>query len=336
MSIKPWLQKTFLWRNRSTDIDYPPKRKKPWLSGNFAEMEQYPYLLHEMPWDPDGIRDPTGIGGDVSPPWDTPPGGPPDPGLPRPPGCAGRTLKLYSDVDCAGIEILVTGVVGSLRIESGFNLSPCTNGEDVALSGGSLAIPDDCCFNGDTIDFWYCDDCGCGYSIINIPDCENNCDPTPYVSGPGSITAPGSAQYALINSAGSILWSVSGSGATITQNGLVTVTSGACGTLVVTATDNCCGAFNKEVVISNNGYWEEIAYCDAEWGPYQNSNSCIQGSMKYGYGIIPYCGGCPDGWDWCANPCGAAYPQSLCADPPGLPIATCVTFLQTFKWSCLP
>jgi len=285
MAIKPWLQKTFLWRTKSTDIDYPPKRKKPWLGGSFPELEQFHYGNYPLPWDPDGDTTPGGVASDVGgPPWDTPPGGPPDPGLPRPPGCAGRTLRLFSDADCQGLGILVTGVVGTLRIESGFNLSPCTNGEDVEISGGDLSIPDDCCFNGDTIDFWYCDDCGCGYAIVNIPDCDNNCDPVPYVDGSDEILKNDSKQYTLINKNGAVTWSVSGTGATITQTGLLT-TINACGVIVVTATDSCCGVFNKSVRVTDGGYWTQIAaaYSDNCYstGCLLSNVTCTQGAYKY-------------------------------------------------------
>ena len=43
MAAKPWLQKTFLDRRKSTKRDYPPKRKKPWLSPDFPTMEHFHY-----------------------------------------------------------------------------------------------------------------------------------------------------------------------------------------------------------------------------------------------------------------------------------------------------
>jgi len=264
MAIKPWLQKTFLGRSKVTGIDYPPKRKKPWLSGNFAELEQFHYGTYDFPWDPydGGFDGGTPPGSDI--PWDTPEDGPPnpDPDTPLPSECADRTLSLWADVDCDNFAFTVYGAVGEVSIIPGFDMSPCGSDEDinfiVTSSGGGVDLPDDCCFNGDSIDFFYCDDCGCGYKIIDFPNCTD-CTPTPSVDGAGTIVSTGgSEQYSLLDSKGFILWSVSGTGASIDQTGLLT-TDGACGTLTVKATDSCCGEFTKEVKVIDSGYWEQVS-----------------------------------------------------------------------------
>lgn len=62
-------------------------------------------------------------------------------------------------------------------------------------------------------------------------------------------------QWILNNSLGTVVWSVSGVGASIDQSGNLTTTALACGTIIVTATDSCLGAFVQNVRVTDAGAW---------------------------------------------------------------------------------
>ena len=164
MATKPWLQKSFLGRRKTTGIDYPPKRKKPWLADSFPAAEHFHYFYDDFPWDPPFPPDPP------DPPL---PPGPGDPPITTGP-CAGRVLRMLDpdDIACGDteIELTVTGAVGPIRLIPSGDIDICSGEDDLELEGSSIIVPGDCCGGGDDISFWYCDDCGCGYTIISMPD----------------------------------------------------------------------------------------------------------------------------------------------------------------------
>ncbi|MBI4824217.1 MAG: hypothetical protein HY805_08325, partial [Nitrospirae bacterium] len=58
------------------------------------------------------------------------------------------------------------------------------------------------------------------------------------ISGPDGVTKSGSYQYSIANAVGDIMWCVEGSGVSINANGLVSLSSSACGAFSVSATDS--------------------------------------------------------------------------------------------------
>lgn len=137
----------------------------------------------------------------------------------------------------------------------------------------------------------------CGESkTVNI---VGSCSPTPTITCSASpcdeIVKSSSKTYTLTNSQGNVTWSVSGTGATINQSGVLTTDSTACGTLTVTATDDCCGAYAQQVRVTNGGTWVLVsntlntttAYCGVIPPNYdeKNCSQCILGE-SYNCGIM--------------------------------------------------
>lgn len=161
MAIRTWLQKTFLDRRKSTALDYPPKRKKPWRAGSFPEMENFHSGNYDPPWVPDfpaptpGVVDPDAL----------------------PPQCAGRVLSLQDlEIVCGILEYdlseYLRGAVGGIYFSPGINMTVDAQGNEAEISGTVLTLPNAPDGTESTIDFWYCDACGCGYKILELPtDC---------------------------------------------------------------------------------------------------------------------------------------------------------------------
>ncbi|MBI4823393.1 MAG: hypothetical protein HY805_04070, partial [Nitrospirae bacterium] len=74
------------------------------------------------------------------------------------------------------------------------------------------------------------------------------------ISGPDGVTKSGTYQYSIANAVGDIMWCVEGSGVSIDANGLVSLSSSACGAFSVSATDSC-GEVKKDVRITDGGKW---------------------------------------------------------------------------------
>ncbi len=84
------------------------------------------------------------------------------------------------------------------------------------------------------------------------------------IAGSETITRNSSAQYTATGCPSNVEWSVSGSGATISSTGLLTVGSTACGSLGVTATCVGCGTSATQAVrVTDAGLWWELARCTA-------------------------------------------------------------------------
>jgi len=77
----------------------------------------------------------------------------------------------------------------------------------------------------------------------------------PVVTGTEAMTTPGGYQFAVTGGNGPYTWSISGTGASIDQNGYVTL-SGACGSFFVTCTDCTGRSFQHAGTrVTNNGSW---------------------------------------------------------------------------------
>jgi len=278
MSIKPWLSKNFLQKMSWSSVrDYPPKTKKAWLSDNFMEMEE----VHSGHIDSLPAGSPMADGGLPLPP---PPDIPQDPGdAGAPDSCAGpRSLWVLVSpsptVDCAvdtGFSLIISPDFKCIELTQAFfdedgpkivdslgnTLEHPTNAEDII---GGLKLEKGC-NDPPWITLWVCD-ClcgGCSTATIWLDNCGTDCDAV-FVSGPSTIAANGAGQYALINfppEAEQVQWDVTGTGASIDQNGLLT-TVDACGTLEVRASTSCCGDKVLSVVVADNGYWHIYPFCD--------------------------------------------------------------------------
>ncbi|MDI6745377.1 MAG: hypothetical protein QMD07_08385 [Thermodesulfovibrionales bacterium] len=83
------------------------------------------------------------------------------------------------------------------------------------------------------------------------------------ISGSETITRNSSAQYTATGCPSNIIWSVSGTGATISSTGLLTAGATACGSLTVTATCPACGTSATQWVrVADAGQWVRINYCN--------------------------------------------------------------------------
>lgn len=60
-------------------------------------------------------------------------------------------------------------------------------------------------------------------------------------------------------------WSVAGTGATISQTGLLTTDATACGTLVVSASAGGCFTTQKGVRVTDGGVWTNVYNCTPDW-----------------------------------------------------------------------
>lgn len=61
---------------------------------------------------------------------------------------------------------------------------------------------------------------------------------------------------------GTAVWAVSGTGASISQSGLLTTTAAACGTLTITVTMDGCTVATQEVRVTNGGTWTQTSYTE--------------------------------------------------------------------------
>jgi hypothetical protein len=340
MAIKPWTQKDVLERRRSTEKDYPPKRKKHWMD-SFERREQF----HEGTYRPFGYP--------VLPPKGS--------------GCKGRVLRPLSQVtwECGGelpktFQTSVSGAVGNVTYSMDPFWSEVNENSDLAVidASGIIQIGDE-----DTevcqgpyppwIIYTVCDDCGCSHGTIWLEDCSADCDlcigvdcDLPSLSGADTIGPDTTGQYTLDDAQGDVSWAISGSGFSIDQNGLVT-TSSACGTGDITATDSCCGEFTKKIR-STDGIWNLISHetggIDGVWCTFRadtcanahGASSPIQSDiingLKYEGRYRCMSGSCTEE----CEPFGPAIPPhwpNVCvlAEPPQIQY---VHYLDIFNWIC--
>ena len=199
----------------------------------------------------------------------------------------------------------------------------------------------------------------CGEAgIINLSwgDTAPTCDP--YFSTPSGaideILKSSSKTWVLNNSLGTVLWEVSGTGASITQGGGVTTTGAACGTLTITATDSCCGVFTQQVRVTDSGIWtlisdEDVDTCSV--GAPAGSCTYISGSQRIIYDWYVYHGNsgpqtqCSQytGWFKCAI--DNSMTINPCTGMPFVPAPGCISYggdidlyyltrIRTYTWSC--
>lgn len=319
--FKPWLTKNVKETRRSTERDYPPKRKKPWLAGSFPEMEHF----HERTYRPMGYP--------VVPP--------------RADRCAGRVLRPDQQVtwECGGdfpktFQTSVSGAVGNVTYSLDPVWSEINEEGDVATidENGIIQIGDEeteVCQGPypPWIIYNACDDCGCSSGTIWLEDCSGDCDlcvdvdcELPTLTGGDTTTTSNTLQMGLSDAQGDVSWAVSGVDVTIDQTGLVTTGASACGTFTVTATDSCCGDFTQEVRVTNNGTLVQLGpSCTADEGYKTGGPDCQEwvGGTRTQYW---YCVGSSEG---CEPHCGNA----PCAGDPSI---TFVKWTERQSWECPP
>lgn len=109
--------------------------------------------------------------------------------------------------------------------------------------------------------------------------------PTPVpltISGTETITRNSSAQYTASGCPSNVEWSVSGTGATISSTGLLTVGATACGTLTITATCSACGTSATQYVrVTDAEQWVLINTITSCTNASSRSVTKISGNTKY-------------------------------------------------------
>ncbi len=117
-------------------------------------------------------------------------------------------------------------------------------------------------------------------------DCRDECgdcetaDPV-VVTGSDAATSNGSYQYTASGGIGPYTWAVSGEGATIDQDGMVTLGESACGGFTVTATDTCGVSDSLEARVSDRGTWVQTGSCSSHFGcSCAEASECIAGFTK--------------------------------------------------------
>lgn len=137
---------------------------------------------------------------------------------------------------------------------------------------------------------------------------------------------------------GNIVWSASGTGASITQDGVLSASGSACGSLLVTATCVECGTSASQYVrVTDGGQWVVIESCTST-GSACGIATCtlITGKNKYVVtyhpGSLPNFPCLPEGTDSCCT-----YPQCPsygCTLAPPL-LGCCVRASSMYEWQCV-
>ena len=182
--------------------------------------------------------------------------------------------------------------------------------------------------------------------IINLSwgDTPPTCDPY-FTCSSGNcdeVLKSSSKTWTLNNSLGTIFWEVSGTDASINQDGVVTTTGVACGMLTITATDSCCGVYTQQVRVTDGGAWflqsEVVASCPTPpcpWGGDCPSytgilRTSISGNTKITQVELCYNGGVSDE---CLATANLGNPIFDCTTTPPN-IYTIVWDRNTYLWCC--
>jgi hypothetical protein len=164
-----------------------------------------------------------------------------------------------------------------------------------------------------------------------MSDCRDQCgdcetaDPL-VISGSDAVTSNGSYQYTASGGISPYTWAVSGEGASIDQNGLVTLSGDACGGFTVTVTDTCAASDSLEARVTDNGYWNLTSHCSSPyyclvWG----GCSLITGFTKRDES---HAAGCPAGCCVCGN-------GTLTSCDSGVPTAPDpISDWNVYTWTC--
>jgi hypothetical protein len=180
-----------------------------------------------------------------------------------------------------------------------------------------------------------------------LTDCRKQCgdcetaEPLS-LSGPPSVTKPGSYQYSATGGLGDKTWSVSGTGATIDESGMVSLSEEACGSFTVSVTDKCGRTASSACMVSNNGHWVSQGRSCSAWDGDNWMGSCQSGNMLYSLGGFSSNQSCVAVGCNVANPDGThdhcKCCQNPCPDDPSVCDGTgaiqCLATVMAYKWGC--
>ncbi|MFA5706163.1 MAG: hypothetical protein WDA41_07395 [Candidatus Neomarinimicrobiota bacterium] len=148
-----------------------------------------------------------------------------------------------------------------------------------------------------------------------INDCIEQCDACAnatalVLTGSDAVTSPGGYQYTVSGGVTPYAWSVSGVGASIDENGYVSLDESACGAYTVTVTDRCGGSASLTARVTNHGQWYQQPTCgglpDPYWGatnfgPFYFGDTRVQATLGCCHaGNADGCCGFPGIGDICA------------------------------------
>ncbi|MBI4824429.1 MAG: hypothetical protein HY805_09430 [Nitrospirae bacterium] len=152
-----------------------------------------------------------------------------------------------------------------------------------------------------------------------------------------------SNDYKVTGCLGSVEWSVSGTGGSITSEGVLTAGSSACGSLGITATCPKCGTSDtKYVRVPDAGQWEPIGgcscaffggyscqpvwYCDAYIGKYLYRSFWLCFELVY-YSCINNCE-----FECIVEPCWWSVGYTMCDSKRGYGVRLYKT--EKYEWVC--
>jgi hypothetical protein len=78
------------------------------------------------------------------------------------------------------------------------------------------------------------------------------------ITGPETVTTNSSTTYTAADCSGSVSWSITGTGASISSNGVLTTGSASCGGITVTARCSDGSIATKTARVTDAGQWAHI------------------------------------------------------------------------------
>lgn len=278
--------------------------------------------------------------------------------------CPGySTITVWKEAcDCTGMTISCGADTAFCTGSIACNSAITTEGQDFTVSGytGALTwsvtgtgwvISDTIPQSGDSKKLT--PTCPAGAGRLTVTDgncCSVEIDLTMMtpltITGASELTKPGTSQY---SASGTVTeWQVTGTGASISQTGLLTLDSTACGMIEISVTGECGGRGCKPVRVTNNGVWCLISsdyYGGSCTGcsqcTWQNCNCDVVagGSMTSYYGYS----GCrvnSGGSGECSpppqsSPCTGCYTCQVSCD-----LVNCFggaavwTYKENYEWKC--
>ena len=205
----------------------------------------------------------------------------------------------------------------------------------------------DICCGGTSVACIFTDNCG-------DADCIDADCSVRSISGPITVAVGNDYQYTYNNPQHeNVTWSVIGavgSGGGIDQDGLLTVGSGGCGTITVSAKDDCCPtAIDYYITVPLSGMWSSAeTECQSggfscgfgeftsgwyEHGSYRNKYTAWYYCQEGGGGsTTASCNGVPS----CSNEDGYSVEGQVCDTPPQLSKYVHISELVKSYWVCAP
>jgi len=145
------------------------------------------------------------------------------------------------------------------------------------------------------------------------------------ITGTETITTNSSASYSTADCNGTVSWNITGTGASINSNGVLTTGPASCGGITITASCSDGTIEKKEIRITNSGQWIKITECGTDSATYCHAGEVIG---KYWYHTY-YCYTSPSACQT-ATSC-PIYTYVGCNCTP----STCwVKYSAIYEWQC--